>query len=126
MAMTTKELRAGGKFWGNIDGVASIGISGYSGYLALKAKNSSAFKKSGIDVAMSAVGFLGTPGFIISSLYFIIDPFGEPSSSETKLGEHTPIDNLKINKKIMTLEEQEQMRIRQLNKIERPVIKRKF
>jgi hypothetical protein len=124
--LSAPELRAGGKFLGNLASYVGIGLSGYAGYQAIKAKNASALNKSGIDVAMGIVGFFGTPGFVISTLYFMIDPLGGPSSSEIKRNEHTPIDNLKIDKKIMTLEEQKQMRIRQLNKIERPIIKPKF
>lgn len=124
--LSSKELRYAGKFVGNIATYAGLAISGYTGYQALRAKDYRAFNKSGLDMTFGVIGFFGTPGFIVSSLYFLIDPLGDHSSSEIKLNEQNPIDNLKVNKKIMTLQEQEQMRIRQLNKIEQPIIKRGF
>ena len=122
--MSSKGLRAAGEIFGGAAGAAGIGLSLYSGYKAIKNKDMIAFEKSGIDTVMGAVGFMCVPGFIISTLYFVIDPFGEKASTETENNAQAPIDNLRVNRKIMTL--QEQMRIRQLNKIERVVIKRGF
>jgi len=45
------------------------------------------------------VGMMGLPGFIIGTVYFLIDPFNpDKPFSEMKNEEISPIDNLKVSR----------------------------
>ncbi|AMP97416.1 MULTISPECIES: hypothetical protein [Pedobacter] len=112
---------------GNTIAVAGMGISFYVGVDSYMKDDNAGVRKAIVDIIMTRVGMMSPIGFVISSVYFLIDPL-DPNSrnSETRNQEITPIDNLSVDKKIMTPDEQAAMKMRQLNKIERPIIKRKF
>ncbi|MBB5646997.1 hypothetical protein [Pedobacter cryoconitis] len=130
-AIETTQVSGGsglGNITGRYIGWAGIGISGYTAVEALHVGDEQAFKKAFYDSVMGGVGLYGGPvGFVISTVYFLIDPL-DPNKgiNEAHNEELTPIDNTNVNKKIMTLDEQAAMRVRQLNRIEKPTIKRKF
>jgi len=54
--------------------------------------------KAGIDSGMGVVGTLGPIGFVISTVYFLIDPLSDKPSSEIHNNEITPIDELRVKK----------------------------
>ncbi len=58
---------------GRLTFAAGAFISGYEGYNHLRAGNYAGFSKSGLDIGMGAVGFLGPIGLGVSAGYFIID-----------------------------------------------------
>ena len=58
---------------GRLTFAAGAFISGYEGYNHLRAGNYAGFSKSGLDIGMGAVGFLGPIGLAVSAGYFIID-----------------------------------------------------
>lgn len=112
---------------GNTIAIVGVGTCVYVGVDAIIKKDYNGAKKAGVDLIMTGVGTMGPIGFVISTVYFLIDPL-DPNdhASETHNQEITPIDKVGVDKKIMTLDEQAAMKIRQLNRIERPTIKRQF